>query len=128
MPAPRNPGIRHYVVQHDRQAKKVIGENSARLSGGERQRLSPIILLDEATASIDTENETKIQKALSTLVKGKTVIIIAHRMRTIMGVDHVVVLKGGALAEQGTPQELMRQDGLFAKMNRFQKESSAWTV
>lgn len=115
----------------------VIGENGARLSGGERQRLSiarailknaPIILLDEATASVDVENETKIQKALSVLVKGKTVIIIAHRMRTIAGADQVVVLRDGELAEQGKPQELIARDGLFAQMNRLQMESGEWGV
>lgn len=115
----------------------IIGENGARLSGGERQRLSiarailknaPIILLDEATASVDVENETKIQKALSTLIKGKTVIIIAHRMRTIVGADQVVVLKDGELAEQGTPQNLIERNGLFTRMNRLQKESADWAV
>lgn len=115
----------------------IIGENGTRLSGGERQRLSiarailknaPIILLDEATASVDVENETKIQKALTTLVKGKTVIIIAHRMRTIAGADHVVLLKDGELAEEGTPNELLKQNGLFTRMNKLQKESSDWAV
>lgn len=115
----------------------IIGENGARLSGGERQRLSiarailknaPIILLDEATSSIDVENETKIQQALSALVQGKTVIIIAHRMRTILGADHVVVLKDGKLVEEGTPKELMMQKGLFAEMTNLQRESAEWTV
>ena len=96
-----------------------IGENGTRLSGGERQRISiarallkdaPIILLDEATASLDVENETKIQEALAHLLKGKTVLVIAHRMRTIAGADHIVVLENGMVKEQGTPEELMQKD------------------
>ncbi|MBQ9228171.1 MAG: ABC transporter ATP-binding protein [Eubacterium sp.] len=107
-----------------------IGENGALLSGGERQRISiaraflkdaPIILLDEATASLDTENETLIQTALSRLIKDKTVLIIAHRMRTVAAADKIVVIKDGRAEEQGTPQELAAQDGTFAKMLRLQQ-------
>ena len=103
----------------------MIGENGSMLSGGERQRISiarallkdsPVILLDEATASLDAENETQIQKAISRLVKGKTVLIIAHRMRTVEGADKLVLLKEGKVAEQGTPQELYAKGGLYTKM------------
>lgn len=103
----------------------LIGENGEKLSGGERQRISiarailkdaPIILLDEATASLDTENETKIQKALSELVKNKTVLIIAHRMRTVSGADKIVVLKDGRVEEIGSPIELKSKKGIFSKM------------
>ncbi len=102
-----------------------IGENGEKLSGGERQRISiaramlkdaPIILLDEATASLDAENESKIQSALSELIKNKTVLIIAHRMRTVSGADKIVVIKDGAIAETGTPFELREKQGLFASM------------
>jgi len=105
--------------------KTIIGENGETLSGGERQRISiarallkdaPIVLLDEATASLDVENETKIQTAISELVRNKTVIIIAHRMRTIANVDKIVVLENGGVAETGSPQELKKQNGIFAKM------------
>ena len=99
-----------------------IGENGARLSGGERQRISiarallkdaPIVLLDEATASLDVENETKVQEALSRLLAGKTVLVIAHRMRTVEAADKIVVLDDGRVAEQGSPSELMAKHGLF---------------
>lgn len=102
-----------------------IGENGCALSGGERQRISiarallknaPIVLLDEATASMDAESETLVQKALSTLLKGKTVLVIAHRMRTIANADKVVVLEHGHVAEEGTPQELMERKGLFYRL------------
>ena len=115
----------------------MVGENGARLSGGERQRISiarallkdaPVVLLDEATASLDVENETEVQGALSRLLAGRTVIVIAHRMRTVMAADHVVVLSEGHVAEQGSPQELMEQDGLFARMVRLQTESAGWTL
>ena len=114
-----------------------VGENGARLSGGERQRISiarallkdaPIVLLDEATASLDVENETEVQGALSHLLAGRTVIVIAHRMRTVMAADKVVVLDGGRVAEQGSPQELMERGGLFARMVRLQTESAEWAL
>ncbi len=109
----------------------VIGENGSALSGGERQRISiarallkdaPVILLDEATASLDAENETYIQEAISRLIKNKTVIIIAHRMRTVSGADKIVVIDGGHAAETGTPEELLKNNGIYAKMVRLQTE------
>ena len=114
-----------------------IGENGARLSGGERQRISiarallknaPIVLLDEATASLDVENETKVQGALSRLLADKTVLVIAHRMRTVMGADKVVVLDEGRVAEQGTPAELLAAEGAFAHMAELQGASAGWSV
>ena len=114
-----------------------IGENGCALSGGERQRISiaraflkdaPIILLDEATASLDVENETAIQEALSRLIKNKTVLIIAHRMRTVAGADQVVVLSGGIVAEQGSPAELYARKGLYAHMVDLQSTSQSWTL
>ena len=114
-----------------------IGENGAKLSGGERQRISiarallknaPIVLLDEATASLDVENETKVQGALSRLLAGKTVLVIAHRMRTVAGADHIVVLKDGKVAQQGSPQELMAESGLFRHMVELQSESAQWQL
>lgn len=115
----------------------MIGENGSMLSGGERQRISiarallkdsPVILLDEATASLDAENETQIQKAISRLVKGKTVLIIAHRMRTVEGADKLVLLKEGKVAEQGTPQELFAKGGLYTKMCKLQQQSGNWKM
>lgn len=115
----------------------MIGENGSMLSGGERQRISiarallkdsPVILLDEATASLDAENETQIQKAISRLVKGKTVLIIAHRMRTVEGADKLVLLQEGKVAEQGTPQELFAKGGLYTKMCKLQQQSGNWKV
>ena len=114
-----------------------IGENGAKLSGGERQRISiarallkdaPIVLLDEATASLDVENETKVQGALSRLLAGKTVLVIAHRMRTVAGADHIVVLKDGSVVEQGAPQDLMAKGGLFRHMVELQSESPQWQL
>ena len=114
-----------------------IGENGAKLSGGERQRISiarallkdaPIVLLDEATASLDVENETKVQAALSRLLVGKTVLVIAHRMRTVAGADHIVVLDNGHVVEQGSPSELMEKNGIFRRMVDLQSESARWKM
>ena len=114
-----------------------IGENGSTLSGGERQRLSiarallkdaPVILMDEATASLDVENETQVQEAISNLVKNKTVLIIAHRMRTVAGADRIVVLKDGCVAEQGTPEELMEQKGIYRHMAELQGKSLNWSL
>ena len=114
-----------------------IGENGCALSGGERQRISiaraflkdaPIILLDEATASLDVENETLIQTALSRLIRSKTVLLIAHRMRTVAGADKIVVLADGVVAEQGAPAELYAQNGLYAHMADLQTGTQSWTI
>lgn len=115
----------------------MIGENGCELSGGERQRISiaraflknaPIILLDEATSSLDVENETLIQSALSRLIKDKTVMVIAHRMRTVAGADKIVVLSDGKVAETGTPDELMKKDGIFAHMSKLQTQGQNWNL
>ena len=114
-----------------------IGENGCELSGGERQRISiaraflkdaPIILLDEATASLDVENETLIQTALSRLIQNKTVLVIAHRMRTVAGADKIVVLADGVVAEQGTPDALYRKNGLYKHMVDLQTTSQQWVI
>ncbi len=107
----------------------VIGENGSMLSGGERQRISiaramlkdaPIVIMDEATASLDAENETEVQRALSALIQNKTVLSIAHRMRTVDGAEKIVVLQGGRVVEQGTPQELKNKGGAYTKMLKLQ--------
>ena len=114
-----------------------IGENGAKLSGGERQRISiarallkdaPIVLLDEATASLDVENETKVQGALSRLLSGKTVLVIAHRMRTVEAADKIVVLANGRVAEEGAPAELMAKGGLYRRMVELQQQSARWSL
>ncbi len=114
-----------------------IGENGAKLSGGERQRISiarallkdaPIVLLDEATASLDVENETKIQEALSRLLSGKTVLVIAHRMRTVEAADKIIVLADGQVAEEGTPVGLMKKNGLYRRMVELQRQSAGWQL
>lgn len=116
----------------------LIGENGGRLSGGERQRISiarallkdaPIVLLDEATASLDVENETQVQAALSELLQGKTVLVIAHRMRTVDNADKIVVLEGGSVVEQGSPAELREKpEGRYRRMLELQRESAAWAL
>lgn len=115
----------------------ILGENGSTLSGGERQRLSiarallknaPIVLLDEATASIDPENEALIQKAISTLIKDKTVVVIAHRLKTIAQADKVIVLNQGQIVEQGTHESLLKQKGLYNKLYTVQKQSFGWSV
>ncbi|MBR4515304.1 MAG: ABC transporter ATP-binding protein [Lachnospiraceae bacterium] len=114
-----------------------IGENGCELSGGERQRIyiaraflkdAPIILLDEATASLDAENETAIQEALSRLIKDKTVLIIAHRMRTIANADHIVVLKDGVVAEEGSPEKLSATDSIYSRMTKQQLIAQNWKM
>ena len=114
-----------------------IGENGSALSGGERQRISiaraflknaPIILLDEATASLDVENETVIQSALTRLIKDKTVLLIAHRMRTVASADKVVVLSDGTVAEQGQPDKLLSQNGIYTRMVKLQTASQDWSI
>lgn len=108
----------------------VIGENGETLSGGERQRISiarallkdaPIVLLDEATASLDAENETKIQAGISELIRNKTVLVIAHRMRTVIHADRIVVMDNGHIAESGSPDDLLQQNGIFARMVNTQQ-------
>lgn len=114
-----------------------IGENGAKLSGGERQRISiarallkdaPIVLLDEATASLDVESETKVQGALSRLLAGKTVLVIAHRMRTVEAADKIVVLKEGKVAEEGSPEELIGKNGIYHRMVELQRQSAGWRL
>ncbi|MFV0268199.1 MAG: ABC transporter ATP-binding protein [Draconibacterium sp.] len=123
-----------FVSKMPRGYKTIIGENGETLSGGERQRISiarallknaPIVLLDEATASLDVENETKIQAGISELVRNKTVLIIAHRMRTVANADKVVVLENGRVMESGSPGELKKQNGFFAKMVKLQMKAFA---
>ena len=113
------------------------GEAGKQLSGGERQRISiarallkdaPVVLLDEATASLDVENESAVQTALSRLLQGKTVLVIAHRMRTVAGADHIVVLENGHVAQQGTPAELMEQGGIYRRMVELQSENAQWRL
>ncbi len=115
----------------------LLGENGSTLSGGERQRISiarailkdaPIILLDEATASLDPENEVLIQNALSRLIKGKTVLVIAHRLRTIAGADKILVLNCGSIEESGTHEELMAREGLYQRLYQIQEKSRKWAV
>ena len=116
----------------------IIGENGGELSGGERQRISiaraflkdaPIILLDEASASLDVENETVIQEALSRLIRNKTVMVIAHRMRTVSGADKIVVLSDGMIAEEGSPKDLLAQkDSAFHRMARLQTAGAEWSI
>lgn len=124
-----------FIEKLPEQWNTLIGENGSELSGGERQRISiaraflkdaPIILMDEATASLDVDNESVIQESISKLIQNKTVLIIAHRMRTVDGVDKIVVLKDGVVAEQGTPEELKQQNGLYKHMIDTQLETGQW--
>lgn len=137
MAAARLANCAEFVEKLPQGWQTVIGENGCTLSGGERQRISiaraflkdaPVILLDEATASLDVENETLIQTALSRLIRNKTVLVIAHRMRTVAGADKIVVLDHGVVAEQGTPQALLQKDGIFCHMVRLQTASQQWTM
>lgn len=135
--AARLANVNEFAEKLPEKWNSFIGENGCELSGGERQRISiaraflkdaPIILLDEATASLDVENETAIQSALSRLIKNKTVLVIAHRMRTVAGADKIVVLSEGCVAEEGTPDELYRKDGIYSHMVKIQNESQNWVL
>lgn len=135
MEAARLAHCDEFVERMPEKWNTMIGENGSELSGGERQRISiaraflkdaPIILLDEATASLDVDNESFIQESISKLICDKTVLIIAHRMRTVDGVDKIVVLKDGTVAEQGSPAELKQSDGIYKHMVEMQMESAAW--
>ena len=115
----------------------LIGTEGTYLSGGEQQRIAlarailkdaPIVVLDEATASLDVENETKVQEALSRLLAGKTVLVIAHRMRTVVAADKIIVLSDGQVVEEGAPTELMSRDGLFRHMVELQRQSAGWRL
>ncbi len=115
----------------------VVGTKGVHLSGGERQRIaiaraiikdSPIIVLDEATASLDPENEVLVQRAIAKLVEGKTVIMIAHRLRTVVDADQILVLEAGRLVESGTHNELMEKRGLYQRLYHIQQESLGWAV
>ena len=135
MEAARLARCDEFVERMPEKWNTMIGENGSELSGGERQRISiaraflkdaPIILMDEATASLDVDNESFIQESISKLICDKTVLIIAHRMRTVNGVDKIVVLKDGTVAEQGSPAELKQTDGIYKHMVEMQMESAAW--
>lgn len=137
MEAARAARCEEFISRLPKGYQTMIGENGSTLSGGERQRLSiarallkdaPIILMDEATASLDVENETLVQEAVSNLVKDKTVLMIAHRMRTVAGADKIVVLKDGIVAESGTPRELMEKNGIYSHMAGLQSRSLSWTL
>lgn len=115
----------------------MVGEGGCTLSGGEKQRISiaramlkdaQIILLDEATASLDPENEVEVQKAIDTLIKGRTVIAIAHRLKTIKGADQIIVLDNGQIKEKGTHETLMQAEGLYAQLWNIQEQISGWKL
>ncbi|MBR1851769.1 MAG: ABC transporter ATP-binding protein, partial [Lachnospiraceae bacterium] len=135
--AARLANCEEFVSLLPNQYDTYIGENGSELSGGERQRISiaraflkdaPVILLDEATASLDAENEAAIQEALSRLIRDKTVLIIAHRMRTIANADHIVVLKDGVVAEQGSPEFLSGHDSIYSRMKAQQMKNQNWRM
>ena len=131
----KSSGCHEFIMNLEHGYETVVGGAGGHLSGGERQRISiaraflkdaPIILMDEATASLDVDNESLIQESISKLIQNKTVIIIAHRMRTVDGVDKIVVLKDGRVAESGTPDDLKKCDGIYKHMLEVQMESSKW--
>ena len=137
MEAARAARCEEFILRLPDGYRTMVGENGSALSGGERQRLSiarallkdaPVILMDEATASLDVENETLVQEAVSYMVRNKTVLIIAHRMRTVAGADRIIVLKDGCVAEQGTPEDLMERRGIYHHMAELQSRSLSWSL
>jgi ATP-binding cassette subfamily B protein len=135
--AARQANCHEFVSRMPNGFDTLVGENGSTLSGGERQRISiarallkdaPIILLDEATASLDPENELEIQGAFSQLIQNKTVVVIAHRLRTIAGADNIIVLENGKVAEQGAGTELLSAGGLYARLFGIQQETADWAV
>ena len=137
MAAAKAAHCHEFIMKLPNGYQTVIGENGSTLSGGECQRLSiarallkdaPVILLDEATASLDVDNETEIQEAITHLIRGKTVLIIAHRMRTVEKADKIIVLDGGVIAESGTHEELMRKNGLYHKLVELQTAAADWKL
>ena len=126
-----------FIMQLPQGYDTMIGEGGCTLSGGEKQRISiaravlkdaQVILLDEATASLDPENEVEMQKAIDTLIKGRTVITIAHKLKTIMNANRIIVLDDGQVKEQGTHDELIRVDGLYAGLWKIQESTSGWNL
>lgn len=135
--AAKAANCREFIEKLPQGYQTIIGENGSTLSGGECQRFSiarallkdaPVILLDEATASLDVDNETQIQEAISKLVRGKTVLVIAHRMRTIEAADQIIVLDQGVVAESGNHDTLMKKHGLYRKLVELQTESANWKI
>jgi ATP-binding cassette subfamily B protein len=126
-----------FIMALPRGYETMVGEGGSTLSGGEKQRISiarailkdaPVVLLDEATASLDPENEVEVQKAINTLVQGRTVVVIAHRLKTVMGADHIIVLEQGRVAQQGKHQQLLDQKGLYARLWSIQEQMSGWQI
>ena len=126
-----------FVMELPNGFQTIIGEGGASLSGGEKQRISiarsilknaPIIILDEATASVDTDNESYIQEAISELVKGKTLLVIAHRLNTIQNADQILVIDNGQIAQQGTHEELLKQPGIYQDFVNIRKSAAGWSL
>ena len=126
-----------FIMQMPQGFDTLIGEGGSTLSGGEKQRISiaramlkdaPVVLLDEATSSLDPENEAEIQQAITRLVKDRTVVVIAHRLKTVVGSDTILVLKDGGIVEQGTHNQLLAQRGLYAKLWELQTSTEGWKI
>ena len=126
-----------FVMELPNGFQTIIGEGGASLSGGEKQRISiarcilkdaPIVILDEATASVDTDNESYIQEAISELVKGKTLLVIAHRLNTIQNADQILVIDNGQIAQQGTHEELLKQPGIYQDFVNIRKSAAGWSL
>ena len=135
--AAKKCGCHEFIMGLENGYQTVCGASGGHLSGGERQRISiaramlkeaPVVLLDEATASLDPENEVEVQQAINTLIAGRTVIVIAHRLKTIRNADRIIVLEEGRIAEQGTHDELLSRPGLYAKLWNIQEQTSGWKL